>query len=229
MRVPDFSNLDAVGLNLQAIFDLAGLPSELLAALRKTHEVSRFRQLILIGHGGRQLWESITASGIAGADPVDSFTRDALTRWFSAHHPDATYAFAYPGDITVDLQRLGTLAGWHHPSPFGVGINAQWGSWFAYRAAVLADTALPATPTTQGISPCTTCSEHPCIAACPADALTGGRISLVKCLAYRGQPDSHCRDTCVARESCPVAPQHRYVEEQLKHCYGRSLESILGK
>ena len=107
-----------------------------------------------------------------------------------------------------------------------VGIDTEWGSWFAYRAALLADTDfLPFLPVDRS-SPCKTCQEKPCIAACPANALEGGDFSLQKCIAYRRRTGSKCQFTCLARVDCPVGAEHRYDDEQLRHSYGRSLEDL---
>ena len=219
----DFSALDAVGLNLQAVFRLAALPSEVAAALDPE---GRHRRLILIGHGGRTLWERVKAAGLATEHPIDEFTRARVAEWLAAQLPGVAHELVYPGDTPVGLQALGRLAGWHHESPFRVGVNAAWGSWFAYRAVLLVDADLPVTPALAGESPCAACAGQPCVSACPADALREREFSLAKCIAYRRQPDSRCRVTCVARTSCPVRPEHRYDDAQIAHSYVRSLAMI---
>lgn len=128
--------LNAAGINRQHVFDLAGLPQEVLATLGET---TGFRQLILLGHGGRRLWECVQASGIDGEHPVDDFCLQTIGRWFSEQIPGVRYRIVYPGETLVGLQALGKLAGWHHTSPFMLGIDGEWGSWYAYRAVVLAD------------------------------------------------------------------------------------------
>lgn len=223
MTPADFSALDRAGLNLQAVFDLAALPAAMRAAL---DPVGRHRQLILIGHGGRTLWSQVQAAGLTSMHPIDDFCVATVEAWFAAQLPDCAHAIVYPGDVPVGLQALGQLAGWHHESPFRVGINEVWGSWFAYRALVLVDTALPPTPPLAGDSPCAHCPARPCVIACPAGALVDGDFSLQKCIAYRRQSDSHCRLTCVARTSCPVCSEHRYDDAQIAHSYSRSLAMI---
>lgn len=220
---PDFSRLDAAGLNLQAIFDLDGLPDGMRQSLDP--ECS-YRQLILIGHGGRTLWERVRLSGLDSAHPIDDFSIACVNTWFAEQLPGQRFALVYPGEVPVGLQALGKLAGWHHESPFRVGINADWGSWFAYRAVVLADTSLPASVPLPSESPCATCSGKPCVSACPAGALDDARFSLPQCIAYRKLPDSRCRHTCVARTTCPVRPEHRYDDAQIAHSYSRSLAMI---
>lgn len=223
MSAVDFSALNAAGLNLQAVFDLAALPAEMRAQLDPEN---RYRQLILIGHGGRALWERVKAAGLQSEHPIDDFTTATVEAWLAGQLPGVVHALRYPGDGPVGLQALGRLAGWHHESPFRVGVNADWGSWFAYRAVVLVDADLPATAPMSGESPCASCAEQPCITACPAGALDAPEFSLQKCIAYRRQPDSRCRITCVARTSCPVRPEHRYDDAQIAHSYSRSMAMI---
>ena len=224
--------LDAAGLNRQHLFDLAALPDTVRATLGDT---TGFSQLLLIGHGGRRLWECVQASGIAGSDPIDDYTRQTLAEWFARELPGSDYRILYPGEAPVGLQALGEIAGWHHPTPFRVGIDAKWGSWFAYRAAVLCTTRFspffrvhrtPKEAPLGGGSPCASCEGRPCVAACPANALAGEDFDLDACLHWRMAPASTCADTCLARLACPVGAEHRYDAAQIRHSYGRSLDML---
>jgi hypothetical protein len=234
--------LDRYGLNRHAVFNVADLPDDIAG------DTTDYRQLILIGHGGKMLWEAVTKSGVGGANPIDDFTVRTIRQWMSEFQPDNRYAILYPGLQPVALQRLGALAGWHHASPFMLGIDAEWGTWYAYRAVVLADTHFAPSPVVDrapsardtvpgstgnikevplgGISPCAACQDKPCIATCPASAMAGGIFSLQKCVAWRKQADSPCAFTCLARVACPVGSDHRYCTEQLAHTYSVSLQSI---
>ncbi|MEZ5626360.1 MAG: hypothetical protein R3E34_02360 [Rhodocyclaceae bacterium] len=224
MSGTDFSELDRAGLNLQAVFDLARLPADLRGRLPDT--AAAFRQLILIGNAGPALWRAVCAEGIRSADPIDDFSIRHVTRWFAQHCPGRHSHRLYPGNAPADLQTLGRLAGWHHPSPFKVGIHAELGTWFAYRVALLADTHLPLTTAPATASPCPRCTDTPCIAACPADAMAGGSFALDACIRYRRQPDSRCANTCLARLACPVGTAHRYDAAQIHHGYANSLRMI---
>jgi len=220
----DPRRLDAVGFNLHAVFDLATLPAAVLEPLAG-HD-PRYRQLILLGHGGRRLWEAVRASGIESANPIDDFTLRTVGEWAAEQLPGRVWEAVYPAHDSarpVGLQALGKLAGWHHDSPFMVGINAQWGSWFAYRAVLLAESDFTPTPRVDCGAPCPACAAKPCIVACPAGAMGDGRFDLKRCLDYRSSPESRCALACVARNTCPVAPEHRYPEAQIAHSYGRSL------
>lgn len=220
--------LNEAGLNRQAIFDLATLPADILATLKKScASLNQYTQLLLIGHAGKRLWEAVQAANILSADPIDDFTVQTTKRWFAqclASHP---YDIIYPTTATaIGLQRLGQLAGWHHATPFKVGIDHEWGTWFAYRAVVLTNTQFEPSRPVQTPSPCEACQTKPCISHCPPGALAGGQFDFEKCIGYRKQSDSRCKNTCLARLSCPVGEVHRYSDAQIHHSYSRSMRAI---
>ena len=226
---PNFDLLNANGLNMQAVFNLSDLPEEIQTGLSEQMEnLSSYRQLILIGHGGRGMWEAAQASEFRGcADPIDSFSIDRVERWLAGEIPAALHEIIYPASKRiVPLQLLGQLAGWHHTSPFRVGVNQTWGSWFAYRVAILADSDFAPTDRMQLTSPCDSCVDKPCVAACPADALACGDFALKGCMNYRLASESSCKAQCIARLACPVAAEHRYSTEQINYHYGRSMKTI---
>lgn len=230
-RVPDlFAPLAAQGLNLHAVFDLAALPPEVRAGLGVSEAaLAPYRQLILIGHLGRDFWAAAKARGLHGADPLDQFVSECVNRWMVHSLPEQVWHQVFPGPAPVGLQRLGDLAGWHHPSPFWVGVDAEWGSWFAYRAVLLADTDLPVTPRRDTTSPCDRCVDKPCVSACPAGALASeptGAWRLHACLDARKRPGSACVDRCLARNACPLGEPHRYSDEQIAYHYLQSMRHI---
>lgn len=219
-----FAALNAQGLNLQAIFNLEDLPPDVLAALPVDRN-GPYRQLLLVGQRGGLLWQQLALQGMDGEDPIDTFSQTQVSAWLNQQHPGQRFRFVFPGATAVGLQRLGTLAGWHHPSPFMVGVNSEWGSWFAYRAVVLTDTAMVPTAPLVSTSPCPACASRICVSRCPANALSDG-FNLSACLDYRRQPGSACQDRCLARNSCPVGEVHRYSDAQISYHYGQSMKVI---
>lgn len=219
--------LDDAGLARLHVFDLAQLPAELLAPLAiEPHE----RQLILFAHAGRRLWQQVQAAGIGGAHPIDTYSVRTVEHWLARALPGARARFVYPGGLPagqhLGLQRLGTLAGWHHASPFMVGVDATWGSWFAYRAAIVTDTALPASAAQRSAHPCDSCRDKPCIRACPARALDTGRLDAAACARQRLRDASPCALACPARQACPLGAEHRYDDSQIRHSAGGSLAAL---
>jgi hypothetical protein len=215
--------LNHAGLNRQHVFDLAALPADLVAPL----EPAPFeRQLILFGHAGRRLWECVQAEGIHSAHPIDDYSVRTVERWRALALPQARSRGVFPGTQRIGLQRLGAIAGWHRAAPFMVGIDSVWGSWFAYRVAILTDTAIPASAPVDNGYPCDSCVDKPCITACPARALFSGSLNLSACNAGRLAPDSTCSLGCLARSACPVGAEHRYEESQIRHSAAGSLAAI---
>ncbi|MDH3325102.1 MAG: hypothetical protein OEM38_00120 [Gammaproteobacteria bacterium] len=214
------------GLNMQAVFNLSDLPQDVLQSLGGSESLLLYRQLILIAHGGRDMWRCLQASGMKTENPVDDFSVSTVNSFFTQNFPNSKYELRYPDDRPIGLQRLGDLAGWHHASPMKVGINSQWGSWYAYRAVVLADTHFTETKKMKSGSPCDTCLSKDCVKSCPAGALANSEFSLNTCVEYRKRIDSVCRNQCVARIRCPVAVEHRYTEEQIHYHYSVSMKTI---
>jgi hypothetical protein len=176
------------------------------------------------------LWSQISPhpdQHTAHSDPVDAYSSACVQDYFAAEQTGVAYQCLYPGPaLTVNLQAWGEQAGWHHDSPLRVGINPVWGTWFAYRALVLAATDLPVSVPLSSVSPCLTCPDQPCIRHCPAAALASGALQLDRCVSWRRQPASVCSDRCLARLACPVASARRYSDAQIRYHYGVSMDFI---
>jgi epoxyqueuosine reductase QueG len=220
------NTLDQAGLNLQAIFDLSSLPEKMLNELGSLYDdLARYKQILVIAHGGRDMWAKVQPTLNSSDHPIDRYSADIVTKFCETNSSISGHKLIYPSQAPVGLQSLGELAGWHHSSPFRIGINNQWGSWFAYRAVVLTDSHFKTTLKIEDPSPCLSCLEKPCISSCPADALER-EFSLEKCLSYRKKPDSLCKDRCLARMTCPIAKEHQYEQEQINYHYGISMKMI---
>ncbi len=220
-----FADLDAAGLNLQAVINVCALPADLRAGLDVAPDAP-YRQVLLVGHLGPDLWQQLQRLGMSGPDPIDDYSRACVQAWLARHCPGVRHAWLYPGNRPVALQRLGEWLGWQHASPFMVGVSASWGSWFAYRAVVLMDTDFPTTVVRKEASPCASCEARPCVGACPAAALEPS-FSLQRCVQYRQEASSLCREQCLARNRCPQGAQYRYSSEQTAYHYRQSLQAIV--
>lgn len=213
--------LAAAGLNRHAIFRRSDLPADLLAQLPD----GDWQELVLLAHAGPLLWQRVSAAQQAGTvggdDPIDAYTVDCIKRLFS----NRLRKILYPGPQAPGLQALGQLAGWHHAAPFMVGIDPQWGSWFAYRALIVAASDFPLSEPQTHAHPCAACSEPLCRTACPAAALQAS-FDLAACADFRLQPASPCATNCLARRACPLGQQHAYDARQMQHSYGYSLQAL---
>lgn len=225
----DHAILSQGGLNMQAVFSVTGLPAGLQQKLAEADPAaSPHRQLLLIGNGGELFWQRSREFVARTEHPLDEFALDTVQRFLAEVAPGVRYRVLYPGPSLIPLQTLGALAGWHHPSPMMVGINDYWGMWYAYRVALVADTDFTPSARVDSVSPCLTCADKPCLAACPADALgLEDGLRLERCLDHRVAPASNCAGTCLARVACPVGSQHRYPDEQIDYHYRYSLAHVV--
>jgi len=235
------------GLNLYACLDLYQVQQSGITGFPVTVSGTGQASLLMVGNSGPEFWSaSLRSIYCEDANPVDAYATAAVLAALSRCSPQRRVRLLYPtADCVIPLQRLGQLAGWHQQSPLGTGIDPEWGLWFAYRALVLINAGWIATkPRVQSTNVCAECSSQACLTACPASALTmdtgpnlracaeyriGGNASApaenmaeVKANATTGL----CAETCLARCACPVAPEQRYSQDQLRHHYSRSLGAL---
>jgi hypothetical protein len=173
---------------------------------------------VVVGSGGGAFFERFEASPEAGdgaPNPLDRFTRRVVEAAVQvALGPLAVghgVAFPFRGAPVVPFQRLGRAAGLGGPSPLGLQTHPVFGPWWAYRALVLADAALPpAAPLGDGCAGC----PAPCVTACPAGAVRLAGFSIPDCHRRRLEAEP-CRLSCVARIACVRGPEHRYPDREL--------------
>lgn len=219
------------GLLLRGVLAMAALPGGVRAAVAGAGPgMLDHRQLLVFGHAGPRMWRALREAHPepwTSADPVDEFSLATVRAHLEDELGVSRWAPVYPGPTLIPLQELGTLLGWHQPSPLLVGISEAFGTWFAYRAVVVADTDLPLTPPASlQASPCSTCMEKPCLSACLGAALTTGTLALDRCTTFRASEASPCALRCPAREACPIGAEHRYDADQIGYHYGASLTTI---
>ncbi len=227
---------------MQAVFDLADLPDELVGSLALSeNDRERYSQLVLIGHSGPGFWSALTAdqkqtssevlSAAKDNHPVDRFTLNQVNRYFENQSQCGEFKAIYPNltgePFQANLQWFGRLAGWHHPSPMAIGINKDSGTWFAYRAVVLTKSDYAKkTFANHSVPPCDSCNTQDCIASCPASAVNTQSFDINACSRYRMAKQSQCKNRCTARLACPVSSQNQYTQSQIRYHYLYSLEII---
>ncbi|HXK56926.1 MAG: hypothetical protein KDI74_16530 [Gammaproteobacteria bacterium] len=223
-----FQFLSEKGLNLIAVLNCADLPawtSKFMAV--SGIPVADYRRLVVIGHGGRRMWETLQASGMSSADPVDHYAVSLTQQFIRNCLDDPPILWLYPDShYAAPLQKLGEFAGWSSPSPLGSGISPDFGLWFAYRVVLLIDADLPLSSGAPALSPCANCVEKPCISTCPVGAVRMESFKLETCARHRLAYRSSCADRCLARLACPVHPEHRYTPDQIRYHYLHSLTTL---
>ncbi|MCG6863544.1 MAG: hypothetical protein LJE70_20140 [Chromatiaceae bacterium] len=234
-KLPQMINLEGglrflteSGLNLVAVLDRVALPDETTRLIEVSGiPLDDYRRLVLIGHGGRRMWEALHERGARTTDPIDHYSV-SLTRIFVQDYlGNPTVLWLYPdAEYLIPLQQLGEAAGWSFPTPLGTGISPKFGVWFAYRAAFLTNADLPLVCEAPALSPCATCVTKRCMSTCPASAIKTGAVDIDSCAHHRLRPQSRCADRCLARLACPMCPQHCYTLPQIQYHYSRSLETL---
>jgi hypothetical protein len=216
--------LDGLGFNLCVLLSSDRLANEVPDF---DFDRSRFRTVLLVGSAGGGLWASVASHALLDHEaPVDEHTRRSIDR-FCSHSlgpapgeapVDYQLAWPNPQHREVPVMQLGACAGWHHPSPLGLGIHPTHGLWFAYRAVILLGPRWPERGIEFGESPCDSCLGKPCIAACPAAAVTAeSGIDIDRCFGERLRPGAICGGLCLSRTACPVGGASRYPVPQVAH------------
>lgn len=174
------------------------------------------RTLVLLGFTGAIQWSAFTSS----AEFADG-QRHPLDRWSArvvgrlATDFGARALFPFGGPPWWPFQQWAQRAEALHSSPLGILMHAKFGLWHAYRGALLFATEFTVPPRQSWPSPCASCVGAPCIASCPAGAVTAQGFDRGACAAHVASPQGvACRSGCLARASCPVAVPHRYGTEQ---------------
>jgi hypothetical protein len=166
-----------------------------------------FRTLVLAGMIGAQNWDAFAESPEAGdgaPDPLDRWSRrslDGIARQFGA---EALYPFGGPPywPFPSWAARAEPLSA----SPLGMLIHAEYGLWHSYRGALALREELASASAPAGTSPCDSCSERPCLSACPVGAFTAAGYDVARCREHlRGPNGRECLEQgCLARRACPV-------------------------
>lgn len=204
-------------MNLSTIADLAR--QDHLAVLGAFHTndddaTLGHGTLVLFGPEEPDFWAYVTTQpefGDAMPDPLDRWS--ARTIAALAHRLTGTAYFPFGTPVHPFISwALRTGTAW--VSPAHLLVHAQAGLFVSYRGAILVPDELDLPP--HPSRPCDTCTEKPCISACPATALTGLGYDLPACHAYldtkAGQ--SCMSQGCAVRRACPLAQTYNRVEAQ---------------
>ncbi len=182
--------------------------------------------MVLIGNAGPKMWAAFVAATSAdertsGADPLDGWTRRVLDE--AAEELRARALFPFDGPPYHPFQQWALRTGTAFVSPTGPLIHPKFGLWLAYRGALAFQERLDLGAPPGAKSPCMTCTDKPCLGACPADAFKpdetqeGGAVyDASTCVAHIGSTDGKVcfEGGCLARHACPVGQEYAYEVPQ---------------
>lgn len=169
--------------------------------------------VVLVGNAGPALWPHFAAHAASGPNALDRWTRTTIAPIAARFGARAVYPFDTP---PLPFQRWAMKAEPVAPSPLGVLIHPDHGLWHAYRAALLFPRAIALPPWHARPRPCDTCTDKPCLSACPVGAFTGQSYDVPACAGHLDSlAGASCLDGgCLARGACPVGEP--YAADQLR-------------
>ena len=201
------------GINIMGICD--GTPYE--------HLLPSCTSAVVFANGGRALWDGFLKDIhqnpehlqdyehpfdeyvhriIHNADPSPSSDR----RWIRCAANEAEF---------LDFRALAYNAKIGTPSLMGMVIHPEYGLWMGMRAVLLTTVNLPIS-TVEPTSPCSSCTDKPCISTCPAHAVSTSGWNIQRCAEFH-QEQTQCADSCISRLSCPIGIAHKH--SPLQHRY----------
>lgn len=205
-------------------------PAEATHRLAPADLYPGYRRAVLLGSGGGRFWERFhreehDTSG--ERDPLDGYTERRVETLLAILREDdpqaiAAYPFSHLHQLLPFLGLTQSLP-FLQTAPFGVTLDPVHGPWFAWRAAILTAAAYPESVFPEA-APCVSCPA-PCESACPAGAVHREGFSWRDCADYR-LAEAPCRETCLAREACPVGTASRYPRDEIRYHYRGSLAMI---
>ncbi len=185
--------------------------------------------ICLIGHAGGDFWPVFDLwreenTGIA--HPLDTWSKHIIRPIALSLSGEAVFPSDKPWR---PFQQWAMAAEGLRPSPLGLLIHPDYGLWHGYRGAILfgaqAAMALETAGVAHGtrqrtlVNPCDTCTDRPCLSACPVDAFGPAGFDVSTCRDYlkmdKGQQG--CMTSgCLARDACPLGRNYRYGVEQIR-------------
>jgi hypothetical protein len=137
-------------------------------------------------------------------DPVDRWSRRVVTRL--ADSLGAVPLFPFGGLPRQPFLAWAVASGRAWPSPVGMLVHDTAGLMISYRGALRFDARI-ALPDPPAQSPCVTCADRPCRAACPTAAFSDAGYDVATCHGWLDTPGgTDCMTAgCLARRACPVS------------------------
>lgn len=173
------------------------------------------RSLIMLGPLDPGFWDVLTASveyQDGAPDPVDRWSARVIGDL--AETLGARPLFPFGGPPYLPFIRWAERTGRVWPSPVGLLVHDRAGLWASFRGALAFDHVIAIPPA--GPSPCLSCTERPCLTACPVGALGHAPFDVNSCHSYLNSTAGHtCMSRgCAVRRACPVSKNYPRAEAQ---------------
>lgn len=177
------------------------------------------RAVLLVGHAGSSIWPAFSAwratQPQTPSDPLDSWSRQVIGAVAARFGARAVSPSDRPW---LPFQTWAMRAEGLRPSPLGILMHPVWGTWHAWRGALLFDAPLGLAPIEPESMhhPCDACVGKPCLKACPVGAHGEGGFAYEACLGHvRSAAGMPCATGgCLDRRACPVGRVYRYGADQ---------------
>ena len=170
--------------------------------------------LVLLGPKEPGFWAYVTDQPefkSSATDPLDRWSARVIAQIAQRLGGTAFYPFGAPAHPFIGWA-LRSRSAW--VSPAQLLVHAEAGLFVSYRGAILVpqDLELPEPPA----RPCDTCTNKPCLTACPATALTANGYDLPACHDYLDSTAgrSCMSQGCAVRRACPLAQSYARVDAQ---------------
>lgn len=184
--------------------------------------------VLLVGHVGSAIWEPFSAARTAGPDPLDRWSRGVIEA--AGERFGARTVMPSDGPPYWPFQRWAMRSEPVSPSPLGILVHPEYGLWHGYRGALLFGQRLDLPDPLPVESPCASCPDRPCLAACPVGAFSGDGYDVPSCRAHlrSGEGGDCLGGSCLARRACPVGRAYRYEPAHAAFHMAAFLEGLTG-
>ena len=174
------------------------------------------RTLILLGPCEPGFWRRVSAEiefrdGLA--DPLDRWSERTVTELARELQAKAHFPFGAP---FAPFPRWAQKSGRCWISPVGLLVHDHAGLMISFRGAVSLPEKIDLPHPPRAETPCETCAQRSCLAACPVGAMTSSHYDAEACKAHiKSHPGVGCMSGgCEIRRACPISQSYGRSPEQ---------------
>lgn len=178
------------------------------------------RSALLVGQAGASTWPHLSRwraeQPAELRNPFDTWSQEVIASIAQRFSARAVFPFEKP---YLPFQQWAIRTEGLRPSPLGILMHPQYGLWHAYRGALLFDVPIDAPAPFAAIHLCDSCSDKPCLSACPVDAYFERAFAYQACLGHlrSGRGQACMTSGCMARNACPYGSEFRYPADVQAH------------